>query len=195
VSDIFTASNKSVTTPADIACDAIFFFSYGKYSLLCPANKCAGTPSSDNGSVAALGEIAGVKASQKTIQNGSFALDRQLYNVYSDGSNGNLPYSGSPQPTTGQAVENFVSTYGFLCNPATYADVDPLSPTGATYGTEIDGIITANGFFPFKLGTEGDNSISTPPDFTDPGYSAASPAPTGDQGYCRVTTTDGDGNN
>ena len=30
--------------PAHDACDAIFFFSYGKYTLLCPSNKCADTP-------------------------------------------------------------------------------------------------------------------------------------------------------
>ena len=34
-------------------------------------------------------------------------------------------------------------------------DVDPLSPTGATYGTEIDNIITSNGFFPIPLGVDG----------------------------------------
>ena len=30
---------------------------------------------------------------------------------------------------------------------------------------------------------------------TDAGYTAAEPTPSGDKGYCRVTTTDGDGNN
>jgi ABC-type phosphate transport system substrate-binding protein len=193
VSDIWSLNNANASKK--IACDAIFFFSYGKFSLLCPAGACSGTPSANTGSVAKLGEIGGVKASKKTIQNGSFALDRQLYNVYSDGSNSNLPFAGSPQPKEGQAVMNFVSTYGFLCSPTTHNAVDPLSPTGETYGTEIDNIITANGFYPFKLGVEGDSGIATPPDFTDAGYAAASPTPAGDNGYCRVTTTDGDGNN
>jgi len=193
VSDIWSLNNAHASDK--IACDSIFFFSYGKYSLLCPSGACAGTPTSNAGSVAKLGEIGGVKASKKTIQNGSFALDRQLYNVYSDGFNSNLPFAGSPQPKEGQAVMNFASTYGFLCSPTTHNAVDPLSPTGAKYGTEIDNIITANGFFPIKLGVEGDASIATPPDFTDPGYAAASPTPSGDDGYCRVTTTDGDGNN
>jgi hypothetical protein len=40
----------------------------------------------------------------------------------------------------------------------------------------------------------GDGSIPNPPSFTDPNYAAASPTPSGDMGYCRVTSTDGDGN-
>jgi len=199
VSDIFTLSNKNPTD--DIACDAIFFFSYGKYSILCSKGACAGTPNANKKSVSALGEINGVTASKTTILNGSFALDRQLYNVYSDGSNSNLPFannaSGLP-PLTSQAVQNFVSTYGFLCNPTTHDDVDPLSATGETYGTEIDAIITAQGFFPLTEAVEGDASIPTPPDpgqsGYDANYAAADPTPKGDKGYCRVTSTDGDGN-
>ena len=202
VSDIFTANNlgDNASTPTKgIACDSIFFFSFGKFSLLCPKGTCAGTPSAYKGSVGALGEINGVTADETTINNGSFALDRELYNVYSDGSNANLPFyqgSGVP-PITNQAVQNFVSTYGFLCSPKTFKDVDPLSASGATYGTEIDAIITAQGFFPFKLGVMGDAGIANPPDPTqsgyDSGYAAAEPTPASDKGYCRVTTTDGDG--
>jgi ABC-type phosphate transport system substrate-binding protein len=176
VSDIWKVNDANASDK--IACDSIFFFSFGKFSLLCPSGACAGTPHSNVGSVAKLGEIGGVKAKKSTIENGSFATDRQLYNVYSDGSNGNLPFAGSPQPKEGQAVMNFASTYGFLCSPTTHNDV-----------------IKANGFFPFNLGVEGDSGIATPPDFSDAGYAAASPAPSGDKGYCRVTTTDGDGNN
>ena len=80
-----------------------------------------------------------MKASKKTIQNGSFALDRQLYNVYSDGSNPNLPVS-TP------ATLNVLSEDGFLCKPATTTDVDPN--TGLTYRAEIDTAITSEGFFP-----------------------------------------------
>jgi ABC-type phosphate transport system substrate-binding protein len=195
VSDVFHANNLD----QGVACDAIFFFSFGKFSILCPKGACAGTPSANKGSVGALGEINGVTAGKTTIDNGSFALDRELYNVYSDGSNPNLPFpnSGGLPPVTNQAVQNFVSTYGFLCNPKTYKDVDPLSPTGATYGSEIDAIITAQGFFPFSDGVMGDAGIKTPPDPSqsgyDAGYTAAEPTPAGDKGYCRVTTTDGDG--
>jgi hypothetical protein len=96
-------------------------------------------------------------------------------------------------------VQNFVGTYGFLCNPASYAVVDPISATGQTYGQEIQSIITTNGYFPIPEGNMGDGSIATPPDPSqagyDAGYAAAEPKPSGDDGYCRITTTDGDGNN
>ena len=191
VSDLFT--NNALVTPstnADLK-QAIFFFSYGKFHLLCTGSptktRCDGTPTAYTKTYAELGQINGVTADQTTILNGSFPGDRIINNVMSDGSNGNLP-------PVSQAVENFASTYGFLCNPATHNDVDPLSPTNATYGTEIDNIITASGFFPLPLGVMGDGSIPNPPSFTDPNYAAASPTPSGDMGYCRVTSTDGDGN-
>jgi ABC-type phosphate transport system substrate-binding protein len=206
VSDIATNPAAFGTNPTtqEVMCNAIFFFSYGKFTLLCPGGVCAGLPPSGagHGSKAKLGEINGVTASQTTIQDGSFALDRQLYNVYSDGSNANLPFANSGAglpPFESQAVQNFVSTYGFLCNPNSQADVDPLSPTGQTYGQEIDAVITANGFFPIPLGVMGDSGIATPPDpgqtGYDANYAAADPTPTADKGFCRVTTTDGDGNN
>ncbi|HXW34809.1 MAG TPA: substrate-binding domain-containing protein [Acidimicrobiales bacterium] len=187
VSDIFSNA-------ANDAADAIFFFSYGKFTILCPGKPgklvCTGTPAADPKTYSAIGSIGGVAPSKASITSvpPTFPGYRELYNVYSDGFNANLPANS-------QAVMNFVSTYGFLCNPSTYSDVDPLSPTNATYGSEIDAIIGNNGFFPFPKGTEGDAAITTPPSFTDPGYAAASPTPAGDQGYCRVTSTDGNGNN
>jgi ABC-type phosphate transport system substrate-binding protein len=204
VGDIYSVNDANLSD--QIACDAIFFFSFGKYSILCPGNECTGTPTSSpnyTGTKSQLGEINGTKATETTIECQfstcpAYYTDRQLYNVYSDGSNSNLPFaSSSPGNPTfeNQAIMNFVSTYGFLCNPATAADVDPLSPTGATYGSEIDGIIEANGFFPDPSGTMGDSSIATPPVFTNANYAAASPTPPGDTGTCRVTTTDNDGNN
>ncbi|MGO9343137.1 MAG: hypothetical protein ACLP6E_11570 [Acidimicrobiales bacterium] len=214
VSDIFTANGDIKTADQatyPVLCNSIFFFSYGKYTLLCPGNVCAGVPTANAGATSALGKIDGIKAQKCTILDtctGSktgetFFTDRQLYNVYSDGSNANLPFplAGSPAipPFESQAVQNLVSTYGFLCNPATHNDVDPLSPTDATYGTEIDNVITANGFFQLPLGVMGDSGIATPPDpgatGYDANYAAAEPTPSGDMGYCRVTTTDGDGNN
>jgi len=192
--EIFENEDSQILSPSCSkanAADAIFFFSYGKFTLLCPKGVCEG---SSKTTVAALGEIGGVAASPATIQaqsSGSgtvFPLDRYLYNVYSNGTNSNLPAASQP-------VENFISTYGFLCNPQTKTEVDPLSSTGATYLTEIDNIISEEGFFPITLGPEGDTATGvTPPSFTDPNYSAADPAPSGDSGYCRVTTTNGDGN-
>jgi ABC-type phosphate transport system substrate-binding protein len=204
VSDIFTANSlgyKASTPVPDIACDSIFFFSFGKFSILCPKGVCAGTPAANKGSVGALGEINGVTADSTTINNGSFALDRELYNVYSNGSNSNLPFAGTgaSTPVESAAVQNFVSTYGFLCSPSAFKDVDPLSPTGATYGAEIDATIKAQGFFPFSLGVMGDAGIAHPPKpstYTasdETGYTAAEPTPASDKGYCRVTSTDGDG--
>ena len=65
--------------------------------------------------------------------------------------------------------------------------------------SEIDAVITANGFFGEPLGVMGDSSVQTPPDPTqsgyDAGYASADPTPSLDKGYCRITTTDGDGNN
>ncbi len=204
--------------PAKDTCDAIFFFSYGKYSLLCPANSCADTPPANAGSVSALGKIDEVAASESTIEDqftnpeDAFFTDRQLYNVYSDGSNCSLPFANTPvncsanaeqntgtlPPFVNQAVQALVSPYGFLCNPAEYSEIDPVSPTELTYGQEIDATITQAGFFPEPEGTMGDSSIPTPPNPTqagyDAGYAAAEPVPSGDQGYCRVTSTDGDGN-
>jgi ABC-type phosphate transport system substrate-binding protein len=231
VSDIYSANSEIKSADAKlypILCNSIFFFSYGKYSILCPSNECAGTPTKNKGTLSALGEMEDVTAQQCTIldtctgKSGeppagtTYFTDRGLYNVYSDGSNPNLPF---PTPTSGadagvptfanQAVQNFVSTVGFLCNPLTHNDVDPLSPTGETYGAEIAAIIKANGFYPLPLGNQGDggSTIATPPDPEnagyDPGYKAAQD-PNGstgtnwpnsaDEGYCRITTTDGDGN-
>jgi ABC-type phosphate transport system substrate-binding protein len=168
--------------------DAIFFFSFGKYTLLCPKGVCPATPAQPKKTTSALGQIGQVIADKTTIQNGTFPLDRQLYNVYVDGTN-------NKDPGASQDVENFVSTYGFLCQPQTATEHDPQSPTNETYRTEIENIITANGFFPIPEGAEGDNAVGiTAPSFTDPDYQAADPAPPSDHGFCQVTTTDGDGN-
>ena len=137
--------------------DAIYFFSYGKYTLLCPKNVCAGTPSADqHNSLAALGEINNVPNSQANILNGSILTDRTLYNVYENGSSQN----SDSVPVATQNTLNFVSSTGFLCNDATQSDVDPLSPSGQTYGQEIDAIIVANGFFPLPSAGEGDGSVT-----------------------------------
>ena len=96
-------------------------------------------------------------ADKTTIQNGSFALDRQLYNVYSDGSNSNLPFAGvgAATPVTSRRSRTSSRPTGSSATRRRSTDVDPLSPTGATYGAEIDATITANGFFPFNLGCHG----------------------------------------
>jgi ABC-type phosphate transport system substrate-binding protein len=215
----FENQDNTIFTNGD-GYDAIYFFSYGKFSLLCPTvgkkkkakTVCAGTPTADQtNSSAALGQINGTPASEATIENGSFATDRLLYNVYENGNTNNA----DAVPVASQSVLNAISSVGFLCNPASQADVDPLSPTAQTYQTEIDGIIRANGFFPLTEGSEGDGTVtgsvvpwtssssSTEAQITDntvtyagnsvtnPFYTgdvspSNSPASNGDLGYCRV---------
>ena len=81
-----------------------------------------------------------------------FPGDNFLYNVYSDGSNPDIPAS-SP------AALNAGSEDGFMCKPSTSHDVDPN--TGATYRTEINAAITAQGFFPLPLEVEDGQSATT----------------------------------
>ena len=69
-----------------------------------------------------------------------------------DGSNSSIPIS-SP------ASLNAVSEDGFLCKPSTATDVDPN--TGATYRSEINSIITAQGFFPLPLMVEDGQGATT----------------------------------
>ena len=97
----------------------------------------------------ALGEINGVKPSAKTIEAqlpGSttipFPGDTCLYNVYSDGSNPDIPASAP-------AALNVASEDGFLCKPSTASTSIPTP--GRPTGREINAAITAQGFFPLPL--------------------------------------------
>ncbi len=91
------------------------------------------------------------------LEGSSFLGDRLLYNVYSNGSNPNIPLS-SP------ATLNAISEDGFMCKPSTAKDIDPN--TGVTYRSEIDAAITAQGFFPLpNLQVEdgqGDDQLGQP---------------------------------
>jgi hypothetical protein len=146
---IFQNETSSILANHDQA-DAIYFFSYGRYQTECAPSPtlCTGASNSKIG----LGEINGVKPSTKTISAqlpGSTAIpfpgDELLYNVYSDGSNPDIPAS-SP------AALNVASEDGFECKPSTALDVDPN--TGKTYRTEINAAITAQGFVPLPLEVE-----------------------------------------
>jgi hypothetical protein len=68
-----------------------------------------------------------------------FPGDRLLYNVYSNGSNPDIPQSSS-------ATLNAISEDGFLCKASTASDNDPN--TGNSYLSEIQSIIHEQGFFP-----------------------------------------------
>ena len=153
---IFENETASILNNKDEA-NAIFFFSYGKFATICTPNPafCSGASTSK----IALGEIEGIKASKTTIaaqlpgSTGTpFPGDRLLFNVYSDGSNSEIPIS-SP------ASLNAVSEDGFLCKPSTSTDVDPN--TGATYRTEINADISAQGFFPLPLMVEDGQGATT----------------------------------
>jgi hypothetical protein len=153
---IFENETSSILANKDQA-NAIFFFSYGKFETICAPNPafCSGASTSK----IALGEIGGTKVSKTSIAAqlpGSlgtpFPGDRLLFNVYSDGSNPDISIS-SP------ASLNAVSEDGFLCKPSSSTDVDPN--TGATYRTEINSIISAQGFFPLPLMVEDGQGASS----------------------------------
>jgi hypothetical protein len=149
----------------------MFFFSYGLFNKVCTPNSsesstatlCAGTSTGSTANAVQLGtEWNGITLSQTTIndqlpglEGAAFPGDRLLYNVYSDGSNPNIPASAP-------AALNIVSEDGFICKPATATDIDPN--TGATYRSEIDAAITGAGFFPLpNLQVEdgqGDTSVA-----------------------------------
>ncbi len=135
--------------------DVMFFFSYGRYNQLCPntaglssATSCAGTAKSgDAANQVQLGQsLNGIALDQADINNqlpglegSAFPGDRLLYNVYSDGSNSEIPVSNP-------ATLNAISEDGFICKPSTATDIDPN--TGASYRSEIDTAITNEGFTP-----------------------------------------------
>jgi ABC-type phosphate transport system substrate-binding protein len=199
-------STKScVPTTQPCSWNAIYFFSYGKFTHICPKGVCPGLPKTNKGTVAALGGIDGVKATATTIQNQTnggtptFFTDRLLYNVYADGTNcadtnyctSNPAHAGSITLAQHEGAMNVASTDGFLCSTTVAAVVDPNSPTNQTFGTEIDSIISGQGFFPIQTGNMGDGATGVvAPDFGSPDFYGFAPT-TGDQGNCRVTSTNG----
>jgi ABC-type phosphate transport system substrate-binding protein len=170
---------------------AITFFSYGRYEQQKSSTTAAGS---------ALGSPQGVAPTKTTILNGSYPIPEDLYTVYSDGTNSNIPVS-SP------ATLNFASEDGFLCKATTTNGLasgsqitDPV--TGKKFRAEIETAITSQGFFPLdglaenKIFPEGNvttpaNSISS---FTSSNYYPYDKVPTSggqEEGYCNVFTTDG----
>jgi ABC-type phosphate transport system substrate-binding protein len=175
---IFQNDDSSIISQGN-ANDAIYYYSYGFYSGHCPKGICQGNKKY----VTALGSINGVAPTPTTILNNTFPITRYLYTVYSNGSNSNIP-------TASQATLNFASEDGFLCKAQNDTNVDPI--TGATYRSEINADISAQGFIPLPKGSEG--SVTHPANITDPGYSAIDMSGTNPTGYCLVTTTDGNAN-
>ena len=169
--------------------NAIDFISYGRYEQQSKSSSFAGS---------ALGSIGGSTPSESTITAGTWPVLQFLYNVYSDGSNSNIPVA-TP------ATLNFASENGFICKPNTQDGsatgpgiVDPV--TGATYRSEIDGAITDAGFYPLSstpVAEEG-AAVTTPASsissFTSSSYYQYDTLPTNSSnqplGYCLVTTSD-----
>jgi len=183
---------SAVNTNADQA-DAITFFSYGRYQQQLKSKSLVGS---------ALGAVNSVSPTEATILGGTYPVLQFLYNVYSDGTNPNIPVA-TP------ATLNFASENGFVCKPNTVDGtttgaqiVDPI--TGLTYRSEIESAITATGFLPLDglnenvpFSEEG-AAVTTPASaisgFTDSSYYAYDTLPTKSgqpQGYCLVTTSDG----
>jgi ABC-type phosphate transport system substrate-binding protein len=194
--------------------NAIFFFSYGKYQVVCAKTRTS--QCDDNLKPATnslrLGRINGITATPTTILCDTaacktpFPVTRDLFNVYSNGSFKNAQF-GFPAATP--ATINYVSEIGFLCKTQLNTKgvhVDDPS-TGTWYRAEIANVITAQGFIPFPLQTREDiNAVDTPASAVlkhtaDKTYSpndpiigsttAANEKIANPKGYCQAWTTDG----
>lgn len=147
----------------DIQRSIAFFYSYGDYQAQCAkshgrVNECGG--SAQNGNVPALGAITGAPTlNQTSILEGTWPVDRDLYNVYSNGSNSNI----NPVATT--ATLNYMSEVGFMCKPQSTTIINPA--TGNTYVTDIQAVIRAGGFYPLSSGMTTGTINQTP--ITDEG--------------------------
>jgi hypothetical protein len=172
--------------------NAIFFFSYGRYEQECKTGLkvcgSTGTPFAPASSTTALGEVGGVKLTAANISiDGDWPTKVYLSNVYSDGS--------GAIPVASQATLNYVSEFGFLCNPQTSGGNDIIDPaTGIWYHTEIQDLITGEYFQPIPLDPEG--IVQTPAVLNAPynqagQTSGGAAGSTNPSGYCRVASTDG----
>jgi hypothetical protein len=197
-SNIFENQMSTIAGRPDAA-DAIYFFSFGRFTDTCPAAKfktnaytavCAGTPKTDTTLLGAIINNSGTTepATKATIQGSgggagvTFPITRFLYNLYNN-SSATVPSS--------QATLNFVGENGFLCKSSTTTDIDPQ--TGISYRTEIEAAITSNGFFPLdKSGAPfAEGSVTFPGTITDATYAAndnnaGNTGATGN-GFCLVT--------
>jgi hypothetical protein len=187
---------KAITSNGDQN-NAIDFISYGRYNEQAKSTTFAGSAlgSINNGS-------STISPTETTILNGSWPVVQFLYNVYSDGSNSNIPVA-TP------ATLNFASEDGFICKPNTVDGsasgtqiVDPIS--GLTYRSEIETAITNSGFYPLDglnenvpFAEEG-AAVTTPASsissFTSSNYYQYDTLPVNGSnqplGYCLVTTSD-----
>jgi len=131
-----------------VAADAIVDYSVGTYNGQCKngSSNCGGSPL-PSGDANTLGAVNGAAPTQGNILNGSFPIPQLLYNVYSNGSNPNLP-AATP------ATLNYMSEDGFLCKAQRTSQGKQINDpnTGVWYHTEIDNIVSAAGFIPLPNG-------------------------------------------
>jgi ABC-type phosphate transport system substrate-binding protein len=202
-----------------IKADAIYFFSFGDYAASCKTNakglNCGGSRLA-SGTTNAIEAVNGVVPNETNILDGQFPVDHYLYNVYSDGSNANIPAA-----TAGTL--NYASEIGFICNPNKGGATMVVDPnTGVPYLTEEQNLILGSGFFPLSAGAVSGTVNQAPVDegtvanpasrllglasggqaagqpTTDPGYaqykpfdSFATTGPSSDPaGYCLTSSTD-----
>lgn len=183
---------ESVVNNKDTAY-AIDFISIGR------DNQLAKSPSFKKSVLGKIGSPP-VAPSENTILNGSWPVPQFLYNVYSNGTNSNIPVATN-------ATLNFASEDGFVCKPNTSDGTvngsqitDPQ--TGATYRSEIETAITSVGFYPLDGLDENvpfeEGNVDTPASsissFTGSSYYEYDTPPTKSgepEGYCNVVTTDG----
>ncbi|MGO8874247.1 MAG: hypothetical protein ACLQNG_00560 [Acidimicrobiales bacterium] len=210
---IFENEAQDIVKNGDEA-NAIFFFSYGKYQVVCAkirTGECDNSlsPTGKKKTTVYLGEIDGVAPTVSSILCSPcaavFPVTRDLFNVYSNGSN-TSPTTGFPAATP--ATINYVSEIGFLCktqlNTKAAKVADPS--TGVWYHTEIANVISAQGFIPWPLQKHEDQgTIDTPAAAVlhaagDSTYAPNDPiigngtahneAISNPPGYCKVFTTD-----
>ena len=134
---------------ADSILDSVFFYSWGKFSLQCEGIKeqityldksstkssvkegtNCGSEALPTGYKPSLTSVNGISASPTSILassgTGVYPIDRFLYNVYSNGSNSNIPEATA-------ATLNYVSEVGFLCKPQT---VNGAAESDAAHGDQ-----------------------------------------------------------
>jgi ABC-type phosphate transport system substrate-binding protein len=210
---IFENEGQDIVENGDEA-NAIFFFSYGKYQVECKPSPATGQCANGAKVTTRLGEINKITPDPTTILCGSgcttpFPVTRDLFNVYSNGSFSPAVSAQFGFPVATAATINYVSEIGFLCKgqlDTNGNEVDDPSTSG-WYHTEIDNVISAQGFIPFPLQSSGQdiNSVDTPATAVlaadgDTTYSpndpitgsttAANEAISDPVGYCQVWTTD-----
>lgn len=234
--NILENEDRAIINNGDEA-NALFYYSYGKFQVTCAVKECGKTGLTGK-TTEELGDINSIAPNANTILcgalgtdssgvnecvNGSstyspFAPTRFIYNVYSDGTNPDIPAATLP-------TLNYVSEDGFICKPNTIDGTDSSASSdriddavsGSAYRIayaasagslptgEISSVISSQGFLamPFQAneGSTGDtyntitntaNGSGTQAPFAQELVQSDLVGQTASvsQGYCLVTNTD-----